>query len=237
MSEENNENKQRFIVIPGEVIAEGNDYLPGEETERVNSKIVARKFGLAEISKGLVRIIPLSGVYYPRRGNLVIGRVENVTFNGWIIDIGAAEGGFLPLTEVPRYVNKNGLEEVMDIGDSVVAKIISVNKRSIDLTIKGRNLGRMDEGLIVKVNSNKVPKVIGKEGVRVNLIKNQTGCNITIGQNGIIWIKGSSIERELLAKEAVLFLAKRSILDDVTEELEKFLNEKINEIEGEENGE
>ncbi|MFW6283584.1 MAG: RNA-binding protein, partial [Minisyncoccales bacterium] len=118
MTEENKENVERFIVIPGEVIAEGEDYLPGEETERIQNKIVARKFGLAEISKGLIRIIPLSGVYSPRKGNLVIGRVENVTFNGWIIDIGAAENGFLSLTEVPKYVNKNGLEEVMDIGDT-----------------------------------------------------------------------------------------------------------------------
>lgn len=230
MTEENKETVERFIVIPGEVIAEGEDYLPGDETERIQSKIVARKFGLAEISKGLIRIIPLSGVYSPRKGNLVIGRVENVTFNGWIIDIGAAENGFLSLTEVPKYVNKNGLEEVMDIGDTVVAKITSVNKRSIDLTIKGRNLGKVDEGLIVRINSHKVPKIIGKEGVRVNLIKNETGCNITIGQNGIIVIVGSSIEKEIIAKEAILFLAQRTIINDVTTELEKFLKEKNKEI-------
>lgn len=232
MTEENQEKTERFIVIPGEVIAQGDDYLPGEETERIGEKIIARKFGLAEISKGLVRIIPLSGVYYPRKGNLVVGRVENVTFNGWLIDIGAAENGFLSLTEVPKYVNKYGLEEVMDIGDTVVAKITSVNKRSIDLTVKGRNLGKMDEGLIVKINSHKVPKVIGKEGVRVNMIKNETGCNITIGQNGIIIVRGDSIEKELIAKEAILFLAKKSLVNDVTEELEKFLKEKVQDIEG-----
>jgi len=235
MTEENQEKTERFIVIPGEIIAQGENYLPGEETERIGEKIVSRKFGLAEISKGLVRIIPLSGVYYPRKGNLVVGRVENVTFNGWLIDIGAAENGFLSLTEVPKYVNKNGLEEVMDIGDTVVAKITSVNKRSIDLTIKGRNLGKMDEGLTVKINSHKVPKVIGKEGVRVNMIKNETGCNITIGQNGIIIVRGDSIEKELIAKEAILFLAKKSLVNDVTEELEKFLKEKFKDIEGEKN--
>ncbi|MFW6283070.1 MAG: KH domain-containing protein, partial [Minisyncoccales bacterium] len=116
------------------------------------------------------------------------------------------------------------------IGDTVVAKITSVNKRSIDLTIKGRNLGKVDEGLIVKINSHKVPKIIGKEGVRVNMIKNETGCNITIGQNGIIVIVGSSIEKELIAKEAILFLSQRTIINDVTTELEKFLKEKNKEI-------
>ena len=113
----------RKVVIPGEIIFEGEDYLPGEGTEKRENKIVAIRYGLAEESKKLVKVIPLSGVYIPRRGNVVIGKVENVTFNGWVIDVNTAENAFLSLMEVPRYVNKDDLREVMDIGDMVVAKI------------------------------------------------------------------------------------------------------------------
>ena len=178
----------RRIVIPGEVVFEGEEYLPGEGTEKKEDKIVAIRYGLAEESGKLVKVIPLSGVYQPRRGNVVIGKVENVTFYGWAIDIDCAEGAFLPLQEVPGFVSKEAMTEVMDIGDMVSAKIMDVNGRGVDLTIKLRGLGRIDDGLIIKVNSNKVPRVIGKEGSMINLIKEESGCNVTVGQNGLIWM-------------------------------------------------
>jgi len=213
---------ERQIVIPGEVIAQGDDYLPGEGTEKKGKDIVAIKFGLAEESNKLVRVISLSGVYHPRRGNVVIGKVENVTFNGWVIDIDAAENAFLPLTEVPRFVKKDEIEEVMNIGNMVVAKIWGINKRGIDLSVKSRGLGKIEEGMIVRINPNKVPRIIGKEGSMINLIKDETGCNITVGQNGLIWIKGDKIDNELLAKEAISFIAEKSFISGLTEEVKKW---------------
>ncbi len=212
------------ITIPGEVIVSGNSYLPGEGTERRGEDVVALKYGLVEESSKLVKIIPLSGVYIPRRGNVIIGKVENLTFNGWVIDIGTAGTAFLPVGEVPRYVNKNGLEEVMGIGDMMVSKIQEVNKRGVDLTIKSRGLGKLEDGIIVQVNSSKVPRLIGKEGSMINLIKDETNCNITIGQNGFIWIKGDKIENELFAKKAILFVAEKSYIEGLTEETKKWFD-------------
>jgi len=221
-----NKMTDRKVVVPGEVIAKGDDYLPGEWTEKVGSEIVAIRYGLAEESNRLVKVIPLSGVYSPRRGNVVIGKVENVTFNGWVIDIGTAEHAFLPLMEVPRFVNKDALEEVMDIGDMAVVKIWNINKRGIDLSLKSRGLGKIDEGLIMQVNPNKVPRVIGKEGSMIKIIKDETGCNITVGQNGYVWIKGESVDQELLAKEAILFVSEKSFIHGLTDELKKWFEEK-----------
>lgn len=216
---------EREIVIPGEVIVKGEDYLPGEGTEKRGDEIVSIKYGLSEESDRLVKVIPLSGVYQPRRGNVVIGKVENITFNGWVIDIDASDNGFLSLMEVPRYVNKDELDEVMDIGDMVVAKIWSINKRGVDLSIKSKGLGRINDGMILKINPNKVPRIIGKEGSMINLIKDETGCDVTIGQNGLIWIKGDKIEDELFAKKAILFVAERSFISGLTEEVKKWFDE------------
>lgn len=217
--------EKRTIVIPGETITKGNDFLPGEGTEKRGEDIVALKYGLAEEQNKLVKVIPLSGTYLPRRGNVVIGKVENINFNGWNINIGASEVAFLNLTEVPRYVNKNGLDEVMDIEDIVVSKIMAVNRRGIDLTVKGRGLGPIDEGLIMEVNPNKVPRVIGKEGSMIKLIKDETKCNITVGQNGVIWIKGDKVEDELFAKKAIMFVSEKSFVKGLTEELTKWFKE------------
>lgn len=215
----------RKIVIPGEIIFEGDDLLPGEGTERRNGKIVALKFGLAEETNNLVKVIPLSGAYQPRRGNVVIGKVENITFNGWVINIDAAENAFLSLMEVPRYVNKDDLKEVMDMGDMVVSKIYSINKRGIDVTLKLKGLGKLEGGIIVKINPNKVPRVIGKEGSMISLVKDETGCQITVGQNGLIWIEGKKVEDELFAKKAILYIAENSQMSGLTDELKKWFDE------------
>ncbi len=213
---------ERKVVIPGEIIKEGNDFLPGDGTEKQGNNIIALKFGLAEEQDRLVKVIPLSGVYIPRRGNVVIGRVTNVTFNGWCIDIDTSENSFLPLAEVPRFINKNELEKLMDIGDMVVAKIWNIGGRGIDLSINSRGLGKIDEGLIIKVNPHKVPRIIGKEGSMINLIKEKTKCEITVGQNGFIWIQGKKIEEEILSKNAINFICEKSFVSGLTEEVENW---------------
>jgi exosome complex component RRP4 len=166
-----NTEHKRQIVIPGETIVEGDNYLPGDGTEKQGNKIVAFRYGLAEESNKLVKVIPLSGVYQPRRGNVIIGKCNLITFNGWVIDIGTAENAFLPLMETPRFVSKDRLDEVLRIGDLAVVQILGINGRGVDLTIKERGLGRIDDGIVFKINSNKVPRVIGKEGSMIRIIR------------------------------------------------------------------
>ncbi len=212
----------RKIVIPGEIIIEGDEYLPGDFTEKKNGKLFALRYGLAEEQNNLIKVIPLSGVYHARRGNVVIGKVENILANGWIIDIGAADTAFLSIMEVPKYVNKDAMDEVLNIGDMVIAKIWSINKRGIDLSLKSRGLGRIEEGLIFEVNSNKVPRIIGKEGSMIKIIKDNTGCDITVGQNGMVLLDGKDIDSELFAKKAIRFIEKKSHIQGLTAEVEKW---------------
>jgi len=222
--ESKEEKSKRMIVIPGEVIVSGKEYLPSDGTKKEGDEIIALRFGLAEISGRLVKVIPLSGVYQPRVGNTVIGRVIDINFNGWMIDINAPYSSFLSTKESNmRY--KEDLEDYLDIGDLVVCKIFSVKRKSVDLTTRMKGLGKLKEGIIIAINSNKVPRVIGKEGSMINLIKQETKCNIIVGQNGIIWIKGENVEDEIKAKAAILFIAEKSFVEGLTESVSKFLKE------------
>ena len=216
--------KNREIVTPGEVIVEGESYLPGEGTEKQGDKIIAQRLGVVEEVENLIKIIPISGVYIPRRGNVIIGKVADITFNGWLIEIDAPTSSFLPVMECPRYLNKNDLGEFMDIGDLVVAKILGVKRKGVDLTIKGRGFGKLEDGLIVKINPSKVPRVIGKEGSMVNLIKEETRCNITVGQNGYIWIKGDTIDKELFAKKAIEMVSDQALMNGLTEKIKEWFD-------------
>jgi exosome complex component RRP4 len=226
MEEEQVEGKEkRELVIPGEVIATGKDYLPGEWTQREGQDIVSLRFGLADRSGRLAKIIPLSGTYMPRKGNVVIGKVVDITFNGWLMDVDAHYPSFLPLTECSKFVNKNDLSECYDIGDMVAVKIQFVKRKGIDLTARGKNLGKLEEGLIIRINSNKVPRVIGKEGSMINLIKTESNCDITVGQNGIIWIRGRNIEDELFAEKAIMFVTEKSFVEGLTDKTKEWLEQ------------
>jgi len=226
--EENKEEKEstkgkREIVVPGEVIASGPHYLPGDYTSREGNDIIASRFGLVDITDRLVKIIPLAGVYMARKGNIVIGRVIDITFNGWIIDINAPYLAFLPISEAGRYVNKADITQFLDFHDVIAAEVYGVKHRGIDLTMRKRGLGKLEGGIITVINPSKVPRVIGREGSMVNLIKKETNTNIIVGQNGVIWVKGDNIESELLAKEAITFIVERSFVEGLTDEVKKFL--------------
>ena len=215
----------RKLVVPGEVVVEGEDFLPGENTEKVDGRIVSLRYGLAEEQNSLIKVIPLSGVYVPRRGNVVIGKVENITANGWIVDVGSADNAFLSVAEIPRYVNKDAMEEVLKIGDMITAKIWSMGKRGIDLSLKSRGLGKIEEGLIFEVNPNKVPRIIGKEGSMVKIIKDETGCDINVCQNGFVLVKGQNVDAELFAKRAVEFICANSFVSGLTDAVTKWFGE------------
>jgi len=228
IKEENQEEVKEIkkeIVIPGEKIVSGREYLPGDGTRRENDDILASRFGLASISDRLVKVIPLSGIYMPRAGNIVIGTVSDVTFNGWLMDIKAPYNAFLSVAEVSRYL-KGDLTEYFDIGDMIACKVFAVKHRSVDLTIKSRGLGKLERGMIVCINSNKVPRVIGKEGSMIKLIKDETNCEIIVGQNGIIWILGKEIEDELKAKEAILYVVSKSYVEGLTEKVKEWFEGK-----------
>ena len=128
--------KKRKVVIPGEVIIKGEDYLPGEGARRDGENVVASRFGLAEEAGRVIKVIAITGAFIPRRNNVVLGRVTNITFNGWVVDIDSASSGFLPIDESPRFINKNEMDQFLAIGDVVAAKIWSKFSRKKEQTWK-----------------------------------------------------------------------------------------------------
>ncbi len=222
---DNAEIKKRKIVVPGEVIVSGEDYLPGEGARREGKNVVAGRFGLAEEAGRVVKVIALTGAFIPRRNNVILGRVINITFNGWIVDIDSAASGFLPIDESPRFINKSEMNQFLAIGDVVSAKIWSINGRGIDLTLKGKGLGKLEGGFIFHVGPNRVPRIIGRDGSMINLIKDKSGCDITVGQNGWIWVQGKDIKSEILARKAIEFVTEKAYIEGLTEKIEGWFEE------------
>ncbi len=227
---QNNEKKPRKIVVPGEVIVEGQNYLPGENARREGKEIISMRYGLLDINDRLVKVIPLSGVYLPRKGNVIIGKVIDISYNGWLIDINSPYSAFLPIMECRGFITKrDDLSQIYDYDEMIIAKVIGVKGRGVDLSTKERGFHKIDEGIIIKINPHKVPRIIGRQGSMVNMIKDYTKCNIVVGQNGLIWVKGDSIESELIAKDVINFIADQCYIDGLTDKVKEYLEEKTKE--------
>ncbi|MBT3397753.1 KH domain-containing protein [archaeon] len=217
--------EERQIVVPGETIASGNEFLPGDGAWRDGTDVVAGRHGLADVQDKHVRVIPISGAYYPKRGNTIIGTVVDITFNGWLIDFGGAQNAFLGVSEVPRYINRNELREFLDFGESVVVKVWDVKSRGVDASMKMRGYGMIEGGMIVSISPNKVPRVIGREGSMVKMIKSATGCDVTVGQNGKVWVSGKDTDSEVATKKIIDFIAENATIVGLTERVEAFIKE------------
>ena len=221
--------KEKDIVIPGELLAEGMGYMPGQNTYRKGEKVYSKVLGLVYLSGRAIKICPLAGPYILKVGDKIIGKIIDIAMTGWRVETNTAYSAMLNIKDATtRYVRRDeDLSKIMGIGDYVVVKITKVtSQRLIDLTMKEPGLRKIVGGRIIKINSQKVPRVIGKEGSMVSLIKQKTKCEISIGQNGLVWIKGTP-EMERLAEEAVHLVEKDSHLKGLTEKIGEFLTKSL----------
>lgn len=217
-------------VLPGDVIAEG-DSLAGRSTYKEDGKIKSKVLGVARTEKSPIRVVPLSGGYIPQDkggedNEMVIGRVSGIGPSHWWVDLDSPYDGYLSLSEGSDEfidLDETELSEVYDIGDLIYTEVIKVTKeKDVKLSMQGRMCKKLTGGRIVRISPSKVPRLIGKGGSMVELIKDETDSQIIIGQNGIVWVSGGN---EDLACEAVKLVDKKGHKKGLTEKVEKLLEE------------
>jgi len=221
--------KNKDIVVPGEELAIGMDFLPTGGAFRENDKIISSQLGLVSVSGRLIKLIPLTGRYNPKKDDVVIGKVTDISFSGWYIEIGYAYEASLSLRDATsEYINKGvDLTQYYNFGDIVAAKVVKViRSKVVDLTMKGPGLRKLRGGKIIEVTPSKVPRIIGKQGSMISMIKEMTNCKIIVGQNGRIWIQGSP-EMEILATEAIMKIEQESHTDGLTDKVKNLLQKSV----------
>lgn len=185
---------QRRQVIPGDVIAKGN-YSYGSYIEKRGEEYIALRVGLAEVGKDALKLNPLTGPYLPRAEDEVIGKVADINGFGWVVDINSCFDGFLPASFVfGREFSPatHDLSSKFALGDMIGARIeTSERSRDPQLSIRGHGYGKIESGEIIKISPTKVPRLIGKRGAMINMISEKTGCDIRVGQNGVVVVNGT----------------------------------------------
>lgn len=230
---------ERKLVIPGQSLGEGK---AGSGAYEENGQVYSKVLGLADKKGEINFVIPLVGIYNPKKGDGIVGKIEEIAFSHWVVNFNSPYRGFLPLNEaVTEFVDltKTDITKYYDYGDIVFAEISNVTKnKNVQLSMKSRKCRKLYGGRLISVTATKVPRIIGKGGSMVELIKKATGCQIVVGQNGVVWIKG---ENEKIAVETIQKIEEQSHVSGLTDQVKQMLEErtgkKLEDIENLEEGE
>src|SRR3989449_9672367 len=211
----------RQVVLPGELI-DSKGGKPGEGTYTEAGNVYAAKLGVVSRRDGLVSVIPLGGRYMPRAEDEVIGLVVDLGPSHWLLDINAPYPAPLHGTESPWRVEFGDTARYLKVGDVIMCHVLSVDEiKRVQLTMQEREARKLNGGILMEVSPTKVPRVIGKQGSMVSLIKELTRCQIYVGQNGRIWLDGAD-RSTALAAMAIRLIEERAqavVLTEAVREL------------------
>ncbi|MBI1973755.1 RNA-binding protein [Candidatus Micrarchaeota archaeon] len=196
----------RVIVVPGDDVA-GK---PSEFTYNDAGKTVSSVVGIYDEKEGVARVIPLNGRYDPHIDDYVVGIVTEPRHGGARVDVNTPFAAYLP---TPRSYN---------FGDVITARVKDVDEVKSVILWEDRKVP--SSGTVIEVSPVKVPRVIGKKNSMVDLLKQLTGCDMLVGKNGRIWMKGPSDAAVARAEKAVLKIAAEAHTPGLTERIKEYLS-------------
>jgi exosome complex component RRP4 len=215
--------EKREIVIPSQFLSDLKHKKAGRGTYIENGKVYSEILGILNVGQNYINVNPLKGRYDPIEKDFVIGIVEEAMASNWLVDINAAYPAMLHVNEVPWKVDFGETEKYLNHGDSIMTRVLQVDQeKKLQITLKDRNLFKINGGLIIDVEPSKVPRIIGKKGSMISLLKKYTKCRIFVGQNGRIWIDGDDDDIKLITN-TIDIIVNNSLSFGLTNKIEELL--------------
>ena len=215
---------RREVVIPGDLL-NGHGLKPGSGTFNEGGRIYAARIGIVAEREGFVDVIPLSGRYIPHSRDVIIGKITDLGPSHWLVDINSPYPAPLNAKETPWMVEFGDTDRYLRVGDVIVAEIVSVDEAMrVQLSMADRQFGRLNGGQIVRVSPAKVPRLIGRNGSMINLIREFTGVRMMVGQNGLVWMDGDP-EGLRHTAEAIRRIEERAHLPGLTDAVREYLEQ------------
>jgi exosome complex component RRP4 len=211
----------RKVVVPGDLLSE-EVKRSGEGTYVKDGRVYSLLYGLANY-RDKINVIPMAGKYIPASGDNVIGVVKDITFSNWIVDINSPYDGLLHISEYPKRIESDEMSKHLRIGSSIMTGVKDVDPTmKVELTLNDRKLGLIKAGQVVCISHTRVPRLIGKGGSMISMLKKEVNCDIFVGQNGRIWINGGAEDMDLALKTITL-IEKEAHTNGLTDRIIEFL--------------
>lgn len=216
----------RQIVVPGEVVGSTDEHSPGQNTYQEGRTIRALRLGVKSVRGDRISVISLNGRYEPARGDMVIGTIAELGPSNWYINIGAANDVGMHVNDVPWRVEFGETSKYLDIGDTVLLKIVHVDEmKKAQVSMKDRQCRKLTGGLIWEVSPSKVPRIVGRSGSMITLLKDYTSVRVFVGQNGVVWMDGEAAD-VALALEALQKIEAEAHTSGLTDRMKAWLEER-----------
>lgn len=199
----------RRLVIPGEVLADKPMRI--DHTIVEDGKTCATVIGMFDDQAG--SFIPIEGLWYPQPGEKVIGIVEEARLNTDNIDLNAPYKGLI----ISKFTEGNLVN-----GDIVEASVKELDKTGTIVLVRPRPLYG---GKVLAIKPSKIPRLLGKNDTMIKQIVDATKSSISVGMNGLVWIKGGDSD---LATDVILRILDEAHVSGLTERIARMLQEKAN---------
>jgi len=222
--------EKREIVIPSQLIGDTKDKRAGDGTFVEDGKIYSSLLGVLNIRQQFINVVPLKGRYEPSERDFVIGIVDIPMSSSWLVNINAPYPALLHVNEVPWDVEFGETEKYLNNGDCIMAKVLQVDQeKKLQITLNDRNLYKIKGGLLIDVEPSKVPRIIGKKGSMISLLKQYTKCRIFVGQNGRVWIDGDEqgIKKVI---DTIKQIERESLSYGLTSKIEEMLKKECKDV-------
>ncbi len=199
----------RHFVFPGEMILNSPSEL--NYTYIKDDKTYSKILGLFDESSN--SLIPLKSIWQPRLNDKVIGVISSKGRNG-SYDL-----------EINQYIKGVLLTDRRDrqryyIGDIVEGTVKEIERRKTVILEKPMLL---KNGILMKINTAKIPRLMGKENTMINELTDLTDTKIAVGKNGYVWIMGENKNRAI---EAILRIDREAHVPGLTNRIKDMLENK-----------
>jgi exosome complex component RRP4 len=184
------------VVTPGEEIVRGAGFLRGRGTYAAGGDaLLSNVAGVVRRVNRLVSVAPIGQRYFGAVGDVVVGRVLEVSAKRWRIDINARQDGILALTSMHLAGGEQRRRTADDQlhmrtwlaeGDLLVADVHSLHADGAAvLHARSLRYGKLENGQLQRVP----PALVAR--CPSHLVALPCGVDLVLGMNGWIWLSES----------------------------------------------
>jgi exosome complex component RRP4 len=196
------------VIYPGDLLSETPIRAPNSYIE--NGKTYSMVLGFKDSSG--TGIIPFEGGWTPKVEETVIGVISSERNNVYEVDLGSHYRSLIIGGKYERFSFR--------LGDIVEATVKDIEDgRTIILSYPKALQG----GTVISIKPSKIPRLIGKNNTMINQISQGTSSKISVGMNGMVWIKDGNIA---LATAAILRIEEEAHVSGLTGRIKEMVEKR-----------
>ena len=195
---------EKKIVLPGDKILDKK--VPMANTFAENDATYAAVIGTMD-EEG--KYVPLETRYRPFPDDVVVGIITDSRHAGYDVDLNLPHSAFIPAKSI---------RISFELGDMISGRVEQVNEvGDVDII----EIMKLTKGKVIGFPPAKVPRLIGRKSSMLNLIKQYSGGDVIVGNNGYVWIS-EKCDIPLVLK-AINLVIKKAHTSGLTNAMEEFL--------------